>query len=488
MLKASQVFKTPTRGKHLIRSVSTAVPTRKYTSSNAGMVEMDEHVEPECFVGHSEKRKPIEVVQQEKDLEIFSNLESNVNSYGRSFPVKFKTAEDSYLIDSTGKRYIDFLMGAGSLNYGHNNRFLTKVMKDYIDTKGLMQGLDMYTPAKEDFLSVLNDVILQPRGLEYKVQFTGPTGTNAVEAALKLARKVTGRQNVVAFTNAYHGMTQGSLSCTGNATSRKGAGLLLTGVQRMPFCDYFSVDSPKLSLDFFEKMLKDSSSGLDLPAAVIVETVQGEGGLNVATNNWLRRLETICKTNDIILIVDDIQAGIGRTGDFFSFEPSGIKPDMVTLSKSLSASGLPMSIVLFNKDLDWWSPGEHNGTFRGNNLAFATATEALKRYWANPGFKDQIKRNASFMKAELDDIAASYQKRDGSKLFKVKGRGLMIGLGCHNPLQAQYIKERCFNNQLILETCGPDDEVVKCFPALNAPKGTLKDAMRILRKSIKETL
>eukprot|EP00511_Aplanochytrium_stocchinoi_P003748 CAMPEP_0204842690 /NCGR_PEP_ID=MMETSP1346-20131115/47538_1 /ASSEMBLY_ACC=CAM_ASM_000771 /TAXON_ID=215587 /ORGANISM="Aplanochytrium stocchinoi, Strain GSBS06" /LENGTH=422 /DNA_ID=CAMNT_0051981703 /DNA_START=303 /DNA_END=1571 /DNA_ORIENTATION=+ len=415
------------------------------------------------------------------DLDVFHRFESQVNSYGRSFPVSFEKAEDCFMYSTNGKRYIDFLMGAGSLNYGHNNRFLTKVMKDYIDEKGVLQGLDMYTPAKEEFLKTLNKVILEPRKLDYKTQFTGPTGTNAVEAALKLARKATGRHNIVAFTNGYHGMSQGSLACTGNAKSRKGAGMPLSGVDRIPFCNYLSdVDS----LNYFEKFLGDPSSGYDIPAAVLLETVQGEGGLNVASNSWLRRVESICRKHEILLIVDDIQAGIGRTGTFFSFEPSDIKPNIVTLSKSLSASGLPMSVVLFDRDLDrFWSPGEHNGTFRGNNLAFSTATEALKRYWSTPDFQDQVVRKAKYLKNQLESIAAEY-----GDLFTLKGRGLMVGLSCKKPEVAALIKDQCFHNQLMVETCGPRDEVVKFFPALNAPEKVIGDAMEILRKSIEESL
>jgi diaminobutyrate-2-oxoglutarate transaminase len=242
-------------------------------------------------------------------------------------------------------------------------------------------SLDLHTEAKADFLEALLDLILAPRGLDHVVQFTGPTGTNAVEAALKIARKTTGRTNVISFTNGYHGMSLGALSATGSSFHRRGAGIPLWGTSVMPYDGYLGrrVDTT----DYLERVLDDPSSGVDQPAAVIVECVQGEGGLQVASAAWLRKLAAICRARGIVLIVDDIQAGCGRTGPFFSFERAGITPDIVTLSKSLSGSGMPMSIVLIRRDLDCWQPGEHNGTFRGNNLAFVTARAAIDEYWTD---------------------------------------------------------------------------------------------------------
>ena len=302
----------------------------------------------------------------------FAQNESGVRSYCRSFPVMFKQAQGAELITTEGTRYIDFLAGAGTLNYGHNHPVLKKALIEYIENDGIAHGLDMYSEAKERFLETFNRLILTPRKMQdYLIQFTGPTGTNAVEAALKLARKVKGRNNVISFTNGFHGCSIGSLAVTGNQHHRGAAGVTLSDVSRMPYANYFGDKVNTIAM--MDKILADPSSGIDKPAAVIVEVVQGEGGLNAASADWVRKLEKLCRKHDMLLIVDDIQAGCGRTGTFFSFEEMGIKPDMITLSKSISGFGLPFAIVLLREKLDEWTPGEHNGTFRGNNHAFVTA-------------------------------------------------------------------------------------------------------------------
>ncbi len=263
-------------------------------------------------------------------MTIFNKLESNVRGYCRSFPTTFTKAQNATLHDEQGEEYIDFLAGAGSLNYGHNNPQLKDKLIEFLERDGMLHGLDMHTDAKARFLEVFDKRILSPLELDYKVQFTGPTGTNAVEAALKLARKVTGRTNIVSFTNGFHGVSLGSVAATGNSHFRDAAGTPLNNVTFMPYYGYLgdNIDT----LEYFEALLKDNSSGLDLPAAVIVETVQGEGGVNVASVEWLQQLETLCEEHGMLLIIDDIQVGCGRTGDFFSFEKAGIVPDIVTLS------------------------------------------------------------------------------------------------------------------------------------------------------------
>lgn len=305
------------------------------------------------------------------DDSVFTQHESEVRSYCRSWPTVFGQARGSWLTDTNGDRYLDFFAGAGALNYGHNNPVLKSALLEYIESDGITHGLDMATVAKGRLIEEFTSKILAPRDLDYKIQFPGPTGTNAVESALKLARKVTGRESIVSFTNAFHGMTLGSLSVTGNSMKRAGAGIPLVHATPMPFDNYLGGAVEDFS--WFERVLDDSGSGLNLPAAVIVETVQGEGGVNVARAEWLRALSELCRRRDILLIVDDVQMGCGRTGEFFSFEEAGIKPDIVTLSKSISGYGLPLALVLIRRDLDVWSPGEHNGTFRGNNPAFVTA-------------------------------------------------------------------------------------------------------------------
>ncbi|MEZ9563140.1 diaminobutyrate--2-oxoglutarate transaminase, partial [Vibrio splendidus] len=353
-------------------------------------------------------------------MDIFKKQESNVRSYSNSFPVTFAKSKGCWLETKQGDRYLDFLAGAGSLNYGHNNPILKQALLEYIEMDGITHGLDMHSEAKAEFLEALSRFILEPRALDYKVQFTGPTGTNAVEAAIKLAKKVTSRSSIVAFTNGFHGCTAGALAATGNQHHRQGAGSNLNNVTRLPFEGYAGIDGLKL----FETMLADNSAGMDKPAAVLLETVQGEGGLNVASNEWLQKLSKICKAHDILFIVDDIQAGCGRTGTFFSFEPSGIKPDIVTLSKSISGYGLPMAVVLLKPELDKWEPGEHNGTFRGNNHAFITAAKALEMYWSNDDFENHIQRSSSM----VDDVIQRNLKRFPELFVQRKGRGMMIGI------------------------------------------------------------
>lgn len=293
---------------------------------------------------------------------VFESLESEVRSYCRGWPAVFDRARGSRMYDEDGHGYLDFFAGAGALNYGHNNPVLKRALLDYLERDGVTHSLDMSTTAKRAFLERFQDLVLRPRDLDYKVMFPGPTGTNAVEAALKLARKVKGRESVVSFTNAFHGMSLGSLAVTGNSMKRAGAGIPLVHGTPMPFDNYFDGRVPDFL--WFERLLEDQGSGLNQPAAVIVETIQGEGGINVARPEWLRGLADLCRRRDMLLIVDDIQMGCGRTGTFFSFEEAGIVPDIVTLSKSIGGYGMPMSLTLFKPELDVWEPGEHNGTFR----------------------------------------------------------------------------------------------------------------------------
>ncbi|EDY86330.1 diaminobutyrate--2-oxoglutarate aminotransferase [gamma proteobacterium HTCC5015] len=408
-------------------------------------------------------------------MKVFDRMESNVQSYARSFPTTFEYARGAELFDVDGKRYIDFLAGAGSLNYGHNNPVCKEALIDYIQKDGVAHGLDMHTDAKADFLRTYEDLILKPRDMDYVIQFTGPTGANAVEAAIKLARKVTDRTNIVAFTNGFHGVTMGALAATGNQHHRGGAGVPLGNVTRLPYDGYLGADFD--TLDLFEKMLDDNSSGLDMPAAVIFEAVQGEGGLNVASDEWLQRLEKICHKHDIKIILDCIQAGNGRTGTFFSHERSGIKPDIITTSKSLSAFGLPFAVVLIGRPLDEWAPGEHNGTFRGNNHAFVTATAAIKEYWKDDQFANSVNEKAEVVTKHLQAMADKHG-------MSIKGRGLMQGLNVGSEAISDLVVEESFERGLIIETCGPDDEIVKVFPPLTIEEDKLVEGLELMAAAV----
>lgn len=414
-------------------------------------------------------------------LSVFETLESEVRSYCRSWPAVFDRAQGSHLHDEDGHTYLDFFAGAGSLNYGHNNPVLKRALIDYIERDGITHGLDMATTAKRAFLETFQNVILRPRDLPYKVMFPGPTGTNAVEAALKLARKVKGRESVVSFTNAFHGMSLGSLAVTGNAFKRAGAGIPLVHGTPMPFDNYFDGTVPDFL--WFERLLEDQGSGLNKPAAVIVETVQGEGGINVARAEWLRALQDLCHRQDMLLIVDDIQMGCGRTGEFFSFEEAGITPDIVTLSKSISGYGMPMSLCLFKPELDVWEPGEHNGTFRGNNPAFVTAAAALNAYWADGQMEKQTQARGELVERAL--LAIADENAEAGVSFR--GRGLVWGMEFTDKDRATAVCRRAFELGMLLETSGPQSEVVKLLPALTISADELDEGLRILARAVRET-
>jgi diaminobutyrate-2-oxoglutarate transaminase len=428
---------------------------------------------------------------------VFESLESEVRSYCRGWPAVFDRAQGCRIHDEDGRTWLDFFAGAGSLNYGHNNPVLKRALLDHLERDGITHGLDMATTAKRAFLETFRDLVLEPRALPYKVMFPGPTGTNAVEAALKLARKVKGRESVVSFTNAFHGMSLGALAVTGNAFKRAGAGIPLVHGTPMPFDNYLDGRVPDFL--WFERLLEDQGSGLNKPAAVIVETVQGEGGINVARPEWLRALRALCDRRDMLLIVDDIQMGCGRTGGFFSFEEAGIVPDIVTLSKSISGYGLPMSLCLFRPELDIWEPGEHNGTFRGNNPAFVTATAALDAYWADGQTErqtlargEQVREALAAIAAECaaEGTAAAPDVRDGHRSVAgvaVRGRGLVWGMEFADRTRASAVCARAFELGLLLETSGPQGEVVKLLPPLTVTPGELDEGLRILARAVRET-
>ncbi len=413
------------------------------------------------------------------DTAIYERRESAVRSYARSMPRQFNRAQGVWMHDNQGGRYLDFLSGCSTLNYGHNHPLLKQALLDYVAADGITHGLDLHTDAKADFLDAFESLILKPRKLDYRAMFTGPTGTNAVEAAIKLARKVTGRELVIAFTNGFHGMTLGALACTGNAVKRGGAGVPLNHVSHEPYDGYHGPDVDTAEL--LERRLADPSSGLDAPAAILVETVQGEGGLNAARPEWLRAIAAIAKRHGALLIVDDIQAGCGRTGGFFSFEDMGFTPDIVTLAKSLSGMGLPFALTLVRPELDQWSPGEHNGTFRGNNHAFVTATAALRHFWRDEQFQADIAARGALLERRLEAMAAEHG-------LSTRGRGMMRGIDLGSGEIAQTVTAACFEQGLIIETSGAHDEIVKVLAPLVIDEATLSAGLDILEQSIRAAM
>ena len=408
-------------------------------------------------------------------MDIFEILESEVRTYCRTWDTVFDRASGSTLYSEDGRDYLDFFSGAGALNYGHNNPELLRPLVEYLLSGAIVHSLDMKTVAKRRFLETFHELILKPRKYDYKVMFPGPTGTNSVEAALKLARKVTGRTHILSFTNAFHGMTLGSLAVTGNSMKRTGAGVPLTNASSMPYDGF--LDGRTADFLWLRHALEDSGSGVDRPAAVIVETVQGEGGLRAARASWLRGLAELCHQQGILLIVDDVQAGCGRTGTFFSFEDAGITPDIVCLSKSISGFGLPLSLTLFKPEHDIWKPGEHNGTFRGHNPAFVTGTAALERYWGDRTLETKIEGLASQLHEGLTQIAA------GTEGARVRGRGLLAGIYYPDHQMAGKIAAEAFARRLLVETSGPEGEVIKTMPALTIGTQELLRGLDILAEA-----
>ncbi len=387
----------------------------------------------------------------------------------------FDRACGSFLYDISGRRYLDFFLGAGALNYGHNEPRMTQALLAYIERGGVMHGLDMATRARNAFLDRFHEVILAPRGLDYRVQFTGPTGANAVEAALKLARKVTRRSTVLAFTHAYHGLSLGALSVTANRYYHDGSSPR-SATAFVPYDGYLGKDADTLA--YLRRLLTDGSSGLDHPAAIIVETVQAEGGVNVASSQWLKGLSSLCREFGILLIVDDIQVGCGRTGPFFSFESAGIEPDIVVLSKSISGYGFPMALNLIRPAIDQWKPGEHSGTFRGNGAAFTTAAAALN-FWADPAFSTRLGEASRLLHNELRHL----QERFPDLGLSVRGSGMIFGLESSSPDTNRQAVRECFERGMIVELCGAERSVLKLLPALNASNEELRLGLGILGAS-----
>ncbi|WP_458180677.1 diaminobutyrate--2-oxoglutarate transaminase [Bradyrhizobium sp. 14AA] len=420
------------------------------------------------------------VIGGSRNLRALEALESNVRVYSRSFPTLFTRARGSTMLTEDGRKIIDFFSGAGALNYGHNNHQIKSAITEYLASDAVVHGLDMATPVRLEFMQTFGSVILRERSMQYRFQFTGPTGANAIEAALKLSRKITGRQNIISFTNGYHGLSLGAAAASGNRFYRKATGISLSGTTFMPYDGYLG---PVDTADYLQKLLRDEGSGIDRPAAILVETVQGEGGINVAGKEWLQSIQDIAKEAGALFIIDDIQMGCGRTGEFFSFEFARLSPDIIVLSKSLSGYGLPLSMLLIKDGLDAWQPGEHTGTFRGNNLALVSAAAALNIYWRCGTLSDRVRRTGQLMRRRLETIASEH-----GNSFAVRGRGMALGFDCQLAEIAEATTRKGFEKGLIVERCGPVDQVVKFLPALTIDLEMLNEGLDIFEESLAETL
>ena len=410
---------------------------------------------------------------------VFEKYESEVRSYCRNFPAVFTRAKGSIIYAENGKEYIDFFCGAGALNYGHNNDFIKAEIIKYLESDGIIHSLDMFTSAKRDFIEFFEEKILLPRGFDYKIQFPGPTGTNAVEAALKLARKVKKRNNIFAFMGAFHGMTLGSLSMTTDRDSRAGAGVVLTDVTHIP-TPYMFPDFDVLQ--YMQTLIDDDHSGVEKPAAIFIEPVQADGGIHVFSAEFLQGLREFCTRNDILLVCDDFQVGSARTGYYFSFERAGITPDIVTLSKSIGGYGMPFALVLFKPEIDVWSPGEHNGTFRGSQLSMVAAKAGLQLMLDNK-VEEKVKAQSAIIAEYLGQI------KNINEAFDVRGIGFIWGVDCNKvkpDVVSRAIIKECFENGLIVERAGRNNDVVKLMPDLLASEETLKKGLQIFVDAVKK--
>lgn len=412
-------------------------------------------------------------------MNVFDERESDIRAYCRVYPVVFDKASNARQTDENGKEYIDFFAGAGVLNFGHNNERMKKAVIEYIQSNGVTHSLDMHTTAKRHFMERFVETILKPRGMEHKLQFMGPTGSNAVEAALKLARRVTGRREIAAFTHGFHGMTLGSLACTANEYFRGAAGIPLEHVRHSPFgCETRCADCHLgCGVEVIERLRAlylDTSSGVDAPAAFLVETIQAEGGVKVASAEWLQALQALAREFGALLIIDDIQVGCGRTGSFFSFDDCGIDPDIICLAKGIGGMGIPMALNLVKPEFDkHWSPGEHTGTFRGQNLSFVAGAEALT-YFEDDSLMTEVMSKAEVMSSALSPLS------DAHPDIQVRGKGMILGLDVGNGTRARAIVDRCFEQGLLIASCGTGGRVVKLIPPLTIPDEDLRKGLDIL--------
>lgn len=415
-------------------------------------------------------------------MSIFEQRESAIRAYCRVYPVVFDKALNARQTDENGREYIDFFAGAGVLNFGHNNPRMTEAVIAYIQSNGVTHSLDMHTTAKRQYMEHFTKTILEPRKMPHKMQFMGPTGTNAVEAAMKLARRVTGRQDIVAFSHGFHGMTLGALSATANQYFRNAAGVPLNHVKHFPFgcetvCPGCELGCGMQSIEQLRAIYADSSSGIAPPAAFLLETIQAEGGVKVADKDWLKALAKLAKEVGALLIVDDIQVGVGRTGSFFSFDDLDIDPDIICLAKGIGGLGTPMAMNLVKPEFDdQWSPGEHTGTFRGQDISFIAGDKALT-YFDDDELMQTVKTHGIMMADALQPLV------DRHPLVNLTGKGMILGLDVGNGERAKEIVNQCFESGLMIASCGTGGRVVKLIPPLTAPKADLQEGLQILIKA-----
>lgn len=409
------------------------------------------------------------------EMKTFEEHESEIRAYCRAVPTVFKASSNATMIDENNKEYIDFFAGAGVLNFGHNNQKMKDAVVEFIQNDGVVHSLDMYTDVKREFIQTFVKNVLEPRGMgDRKLQFTGPTGTNAVEAALKLARKVTGRTEVVAYNRGFHGMTLGSLAATANDAFRSSAGVSLDNVIRDTFNDMHALDNLR------QKMF-DSGSGMLAPAAFLVEAVQAEGGVRVATKEWLQGVQRLANDTGALFIIDDIQAGCGRCGSYFGFDDLDVDPDIVVLAKGLGGMGTPIGMLVNKPEHDKaWAPGQHTGTFRGQGISFVAGRIGLE-YFTDDTFVESVKQKGEVIRKTLDELNSKYH------LVDVRQKGMILGAEFEDADTAKAIAGKCFEKGLIIGTCNTG-QIVKFIPPLTIEEDKLRLGLAIFAEAVAEVM
>ena len=429
-----------------------------------------------------------------------NDFESSARSYPRKFPFALSKAKGSWVEDVEGNRYLDFLCGAGTLALGHNDDEVNKAMIDLISSGAPLHTLDLTTPVKDRFVETIFSILPEEMRENVKIQFCSPSGTDATDAAIKLCKTATGRGSVIAFSGGYHGMGHGALSLTGNLNAKTKVQNLMPGVQFMPYPNSYRCPfglggeaGTDAACAYFERMLKDPESGVTKPAAVIIEPIQGEGGVIPAPRKFLQTIRRVTKELDIPMIVDEIQCGVGRSGQMFAFEDSGIIPDVILMSKAIGGSQ-PMSVVIYNKNLDKWTAGAHAGTFRGNQLAMAAGTVVLKRV-SDPEFLASVREKGVHIHEAMNAL-----KKEVSIIGDVRGRGLMMGIEFIDPdgpkdvmghpepsgTIAAEVQKRCFEHKLIMEKGGRNGSVMRCLCALNVSMEDIDTMIGIFSSVVRE--
>ncbi|XID91654.1 aspartate aminotransferase family protein [Paenibacillaceae bacterium WGS1546] len=419
--------------------------------------------------------------------------ESNARSYPRRIPIVIQEAEGIYVKDMDGRAYYDCLAGAGTLALGHNHPVVVEAVRSMLDERRPMHTLDLTTPIKERFVDELFASLPREFAKDARIQFCGPTGGDAVEAAIKLVKTATGRRSVLSFHGGYHGSTHAAMSLSGTLGQKAQVHGLIPDVHFLPYpyayrCPFGvgGEDTHRIASRYVENLLDDPESGIVAPCGMIFEAVQGEGGSIPAPAEWIREMRRLTRERDIPLLIDEVQTGFGRTGKMFAFEHAGVIPDVLILSKAIGGS-LPLSVVVYHRRLDTWKPGAHIGTFRGNQLAMAAGLATL-RYIKENDLPGHAERMGARLRARLEEL-----RREVPQIGDVRGLGLMIGaeivdprrepdcLG-HSPAHpelARRIQRECLNRGVILEVGGRHSAVMRFLPPLIATESDIDEIGRI---------